>query len=105
MIESLEDKRFSLKVAGEDLNFLTGIIRAIPNENINQYRLETDNEIYSSKEYYFQVIQEDLDLFNIVIGDTFDYLVGSRFFTFHIESISQDINGWIKLTCTLVKII
>lgn len=104
MIESLEDKLFTLDVAGEDLIFLLGTIKAIPNENVNEYRLETDSEVYSSKEYYFQTIQDNIDLLNISELDTFDFLVDYKTFKFQVKKISSDINGWKKLTCVLLEI-
>jgi hypothetical protein len=105
MIESLEDKRFTLKVSGETLSFITGDISAIPCEHVNDYRLETDNEIYQSKEYYFQSIQEDVSLFAIEVGSTFTYLVSTKVFHFKIVKISSDIDGWKKLTCILEDIV
>jgi hypothetical protein len=105
MIESLEDKRYSLKVAGETLSFITGDIIAIPCEHVNDYRLETDNEVYQSKEYYFQAIEEDITLYAISSNSTFTYIVGSKVFHFKIVKISSDINGWKKLTCNLEDIV
>lgn len=105
MIESIEDQRFLLAHAGEELVFLTGTLLAIPNQNSNEYRLETDNSVYSSKEYYFQCIHEDIVSLNINIGDTFDYFVRLVNCRFKILNNEQDIFGWRKLTCSLEEII
>lgn len=103
MMESDYEIATMLSVAGEDIEFVEGIIKAVPGTatfHINNY--DSAYEVFR-QESSFRIAYTDFVNLNIKELDTFTYAIRTLLLTFEVVSFVNDLVGWVNLKVRLLE--
>jgi hypothetical protein len=102
MIETQEQIRDILAIAGEALTFTGFSIQSFPGVEVQFLLGEHSSYLTSTQTFIFQVAASDVMANNINKGTKFTYTDGVYFFAFTVSKPPMpDLTGWLGLMCTL----
>jgi len=105
MRETKEQIALTLEHAGEALQFPAGVIQGIPGHLV--YNVQDFSSIYdlNKQDFDFQVSNEEFTAIGGSVRNSFLYTLLNKSYRFEIDTIVDDLTGWMQLTTNLVEII
>ncbi len=87
----------ALEIAGVPMSFSTGDILGFPGQQVQLFADMSSPYDVENQNFSWQVVQDDLDSLNIVVGSIFQYSARNVTYSFEVLSIEPDMTGWSKL--------
>lgn len=105
MLETEQQIQYSLIVAGEPITFNKGVIRGIPGQLV--YNVPSFDSPYDidKQDFTFQVSKKDFSSIGGVPEDLFTYNLLGENYSFKVLSYTNDLTGWLTLTCSFQGIV
>ena len=104
MRESEELIQQDLELVGDDLTFVAGNCKAIPQQRISEVSDNNSPFAVVSNTYSFLTSKKYIDELVIEEGNTFTMQIFSREFSFEVGSYTEDLTGWVELFATMTGV-
>lgn len=99
--ETLVQRQQLLAVAGMELVFPAFSILGVNGEEIQVEVLNTGMQNLHAVDYYFQVLEEDVEFYSITARDQFKVQTAESELSFEISHVRKDMYSWVRLDAIL----